>query len=360
MGRPWRLALAFAGAVGLSTAGDFLGPEACAPCHSSQYDRQARARHARALRPILESPLPTLLTGHSFDDRSGASLEYAAAPGGVAVTARKGGDQGSALLEWAFGAGAQGITPVGRFEGRYFEHRLSWYEEPKRLAVTFGHPARGYGDARSAVGLPQSDVVIYRCFHCHATGVERGFSGPDLTAMRPGVTCERCHGPGRSHAEAVRAGRPKEEVARAILNPGRFPGKAQVEMCGECHRLPEPGEVSPAPETLDPIAVRFQPIGLPEPFLPCLPRSPRGCPPARAGFLRRPVSRLPQDGRVRSLAVPAQQGAGLPPLPHAADFSGAVSQLYGSSYPDLLTAAQVDLLRGNPRSTGAQTAAVPE
>ena len=262
MGRPWPLALAFAGAVGLSTADDFLGPEACAPCHSSQYDRQARARHARALRPILESTLPTLLGGHSFADRGDAWLVYAAAPGGVAVTARKDGDQGFALLEWAFGAGSQGITPVGRYEGRYFEHRVSWYEEPKRLAVTFGHPSRGSGDARSALGLPQSDLVIYRCFHCHATGVERGSSGPDLAAMRPGVTCERCHGPGRTHAEAARAGRPKGEVARVILNPGRFPAKAQVEMCGECHRLPEPGEVSPAPEMLDPIAVRFQPIGL--------------------------------------------------------------------------------------------------
>ena len=239
----------------------FHRPEACGTCHASQYDRQARGRHARALRPNLESPLPALLTGHAFDERNAASLEYAAAPGGVAVTARKSGGQGSALLEWAFGAGAQGITPVGRFEGRYLEHRLSWYEEPKRFAVTFGHPAREYGGALSALGLPQSDVVIYRCFHCHATEVELGASGPNLRRSAPASPASVATAPDGPTREAARAGRPKAEVARAILNPGRFQGKSQVEMCGECHRMPEPGEISPAPEILEPIAVRFQPIG---------------------------------------------------------------------------------------------------
>jgi len=239
-----------------------LGPEACAPCHASQYDRQTATRHAAALRPILRSALPSLLVGHSFVDHGGASFEYTASPDGVAVTARRDDDQRSALLEWAFGAGKQGITPVGRFEGRYFEHRLSWYEEPKRLGVTFGHPVRQSGEARSALGLIQSPDVIYRCFRCHATGVEHGSSGPDLASMLPGVTCDRCHGPGRSHVEAVRANRPKQDVVRAILNPGRFPAKAQVEMCGECHRLTESDDDSPAPEMLDPIVVRFQPVGL--------------------------------------------------------------------------------------------------
>ncbi len=33
------------------------------------------------------------------------------------------------------------MTLVGRTDDHYFEHRLSWYAAPKRLALTFGHPA---------------------------------------------------------------------------------------------------------------------------------------------------------------------------------------------------------------------------
>jgi hypothetical protein len=250
----WRAALIVSCAANRIAAGDFLGPSGCAECHRDQYQRQIRSRHALALRPIRESPLPQLLVGLAWRERGDVTLEYEADPGGLRITARKNQERESALLEWAFGAGAQGITPVGRLDGPYFEHRLSWYRAPNRPALTFGHSTAPSPDPVSALGLPQSDAVIYRCFHCHSTGVN---SGPDLSAMIPGVTCERCHGPGRAHAEAARAARPTEH----ILNPGRFPAKAQVEMCGDCHRLPKPGDASPAPELEDPITVRFQPFG---------------------------------------------------------------------------------------------------
>ncbi|MBI3471870.1 MAG: hypothetical protein HY013_10990 [Candidatus Solibacter usitatus] len=252
--RAQRAAFVLSCAAHLLAAGGFLGPSGCTECHPGPYQRQVRSRHALALRPIRESPLAQLLVGRTWRERGDVTLEYQASPGGLGITAHKNQESASAVLEWAFGAGAQGITPVGRLDGRYFEHRFSWYRAPDRPALTFGHPAGPSPDPGSALGVAQSGEVIYRCFQCHATGVNRG---PDLSAMIPGVTCERCHGPGRAHAEAARAGKP----GRHILNPGRFPAKAQVEICGDCHRLPKPGDASPAPELEDPITVRFQPIG---------------------------------------------------------------------------------------------------
>jgi hypothetical protein len=195
----------------------FAGPQACAACHRAQYEKQTRSYHFQALRPIAESPIPDVPV--------------------------------PAPLLWAFGAGAQGVTPVGMLEDRYFEYRYSYYPAVRRFGLTFGHLANG-----TEPGILQSTRTITQCFNCHATGVMSGESGPNLADMRPGVTCERCHGPGRAHIAA--AGK------KPMLNPGRLAAKAQVQVCGECHRLPPPGLVSPEPELEDAISVRFAPIGL--------------------------------------------------------------------------------------------------
>ena len=233
---------------------NYIGSEACSKCHPGEYAREIRSRHARALRPILQSPVTNFLVNAA---RPADGLRYEQKPEGIVATAQRGSAQISARLEWAFGAGAQGITPVGRSGGRYFENRLSYYSAPGRLALTYGHPLRA-DNAPALLGVLQSDHAITSCFGCHATNVEWGAQAgndrPDMSSLQPGVQCERCHGPGRAHAEAATSG--------AIVNPGRFSAKAQVEICGQCHRLPEAGNNSPEPELEDPVNVRFAPFGL--------------------------------------------------------------------------------------------------
>jgi len=187
---------------------------------------------------------------------------YRAAPEGVVVEIGKGAEHFTALLEWTFGAGSKAYTPVGRIGDEYFEHRVSWYKESGRLGLTLGHSTAAPADARSAVGILESRQTMLRCFNCHATGVKKAATGPDLSRIRPGVTCERCHGAGADHAAAARSRRADAEVVRSILNPGRFSPKAVIEICGECHRLPQPGQDSLEPEVADPVTVRFQPVGL--------------------------------------------------------------------------------------------------
>src|SRR5205823_2739636 len=143
-----------------------------------------------------------------------------------------------------------GITAVGRTGDRYFEHRVSWYTKEDRAGLTIGHAAEPPSGA-AALGREQSAETIYRCFQCHATGVE---SGPDLSVLRAGVECERCHGPGELHA--------KSPSAASIINPGRRAARGLVEACGECHRLPTAGAESSEPERASPESIRFAPIGL--------------------------------------------------------------------------------------------------
>jgi hypothetical protein len=250
-----RLLLLAIPGVAAWAAGPYTGAETCSPCHRLLAARQRGSHHAQALRAIGGSVLAEVLTAQSVPD---GALRYEARGGTIAVTARANGAEGAGVLEWAFGAGAQGITPVGRAGGAYFEHRYSYYPQAGRVAPTFGHPARASGPL-ALLGMPQSARTIASCFGCHATGVDESAGLADIGRVEMGVRCERCHGPGKQHAEAANAGTP---TAGSIVNAGKFPAKAEVEFCGQCHRLPVAGAASPEPEIEDPVTVRFAPIGL--------------------------------------------------------------------------------------------------
>lgn len=251
-------ALILASTGSAAGSGPYVGSEASAPCHREEYDRQGQSRHAHALRPISQSPLSEVLLAAGLVD---GQVRYEARGKEILVTAGRNGEEAAGILEWAFGAGAQGITPVGHYGGRFFEHRLSYYSAARRLAPTFGHPERTATPA-SELGIPQSAHTIASCFKCHATGVEEGSDGPELSGMEPGVRCERCHGPGREHVTLAKARGPAAEIRHALLNPGRLNARAQIEVCGGCHRLPAPGAIDPEPEMANPVSVRFAPVGL--------------------------------------------------------------------------------------------------
>jgi hypothetical protein len=242
--------------VQMVCAADYVGRERCATCHKPEYEKQSASHHAQALSRIDGSLVAQALlkVGHSPDKR----IQYAPAASGIAAKVE--GLPDSAALEWAFGAGVQGSTPVGRLNGQYFEHQFSYYARIQGLATTFGHAAH-VSSPVAELGILQDNLTISRCFNCHSTGVPQSVSGPDLNGMLPGVQCERCHGPGSTHIQAAENGAPAEFISKQVVNPGRFPAKALIQICGQCHRLPEPDE-GDRPELGNPVNVRFAPVGL--------------------------------------------------------------------------------------------------
>ena len=261
------MALAAVLLYGLRALGSegYVGEKACAPCHPGQFATQSVSRHAQALRAVAQSPLPELLMARPLRERGGIRFEYELVPEGLAVSAARYQNDDSdvllekadAVLEWAFGAGSQGMTAVGRIDGRYFEHRISFFARRNLPAITLGHPIEPRHSARESLGLLQEDRVVSRCFGCHATGLERRGGRTDLSGIQPGIRCERCHGPGEAHVEAARKGDGDPRMQR-VENDAR----KSVEFCGQCHRLPEPVRFVAAPEKEDPLNVRFQPMGL--------------------------------------------------------------------------------------------------
>ncbi len=252
----WRLAALPLLVISSGWAAEYVGSQACASCHPSEFEKQSASHHAHALRPMEGSLIGAALlkSGQSPDGR----LRYEQRAGHILV--HEEGVSQPVILQWAFGAGAQGSTPVGILGDQFIEHRFSYYARLAGLAPTFGHAPR-VATPIAELGILQDKRTITSCFNCHATGVQRSNNEFSLASLRPGVQCERCHGPGSVHIQTAEHGGSKEEARKEVVNPGRLPAKAQIEVCGQCHRLPTP-ETGAEPELEDPVTVRFAPIGL--------------------------------------------------------------------------------------------------
>ena len=210
----------------------WIGSRACAGCHADLYRRQETSNHARSLRPSAEiKELKEGLPYSRLDRSSGATLTLHA---DLHLVAEKGSDRQAIKLEWAFGSGKKGITPVGRREnGAIVESRLSWYASGG-FGTTTGAGQRDPQSFYESLGRALTDREAQECFGCHTTGYLPGQPAPARQEM--GVRCERCHGPGANHARAM-----QEDPTRAdrqILHPGKLDAASQVQMCGVCHGRP--------------------------------------------------------------------------------------------------------------------------
>lgn len=112
-------------------------------------------------------------------------------------------------------------------QNKLYELPFAW------LKPTGSWAKQDYGDASDKVRR----TTTPRCLECHTTyfqhvpGTENEYK---RDSVMMGVTCERCHGPGREHVERHRA-RPGLEKGVAIVHPGRLTRERQVDLCAQCH-----------------------------------------------------------------------------------------------------------------------------
>jgi len=89
-------------------------------------------------------------------------------------------------------------------------------------------------------GSPHFDkVIIPRCLECHASYFD--WLPPPVNRYRKtslvlGITCEKCHGPGREHVARrhLKSGLPAG-TSEAITNPALLSRDRQIDICGLCH-----------------------------------------------------------------------------------------------------------------------------
>lgn len=215
---------------------EYVGAQACTSCHPGIYARQQASNHALSLRVAHDVSQLVSTAPFSVRDRvSGFTLELSGnATEGIRLTSNNASASSAAQLEWAFGSGTKGITPIGRTSsGKWVESRLTWYESLAGIDFTTGASKYDPKDALESLGRSLTQREVAECFGCHTTGFDETASTPKGDEL--GVRCERCHGPGSAHVAAATAGQP---IDSTIFNPVTLAGFAQTQMCGACHGRP--------------------------------------------------------------------------------------------------------------------------
>jgi tetratricopeptide (TPR) repeat protein len=140
-------------------------------------------------------------------------------------------------IDYGIGSGDRARSYLHRTAaGELLELPLTWYAE------NGGH--WGMSPAYDRPDHPGfSRRVTFRCMFCHNAypAVAPGSDDSDAAtrfsagALPEGIDCQRCHGPGREHMDAVRRGLAADVVRRAILNPAKLAPERQMEVCLQCH-----------------------------------------------------------------------------------------------------------------------------
>jgi predicted CXXCH cytochrome family protein len=218
----------------------YLQPGACAECHQKIAESYARTAMARTFGAVPAD----LKNGGLWHNASQEFFTVYARGGRSYVRRYQIGFDGNkttlfeARLDYWIGSGNHARSYISRTKtGALIELPITWYAEDG------GHWAMSPGyDRPDHAGF--SRRINYRCMSCHNSfvrsdphaGEDAGEESSRFADQLPkGIDCQRCHGPGQAHLEAVRRGAPADSVRSAIINPARLSHDRQMDVCLQCH-----------------------------------------------------------------------------------------------------------------------------
>lgn len=137
----------------------------------------------------------------------------------------------SERIDFVTGSAEKGQTYLYWRGSQLFQLPVSYWTE---LDAWVNSP--GFTDGVADFDRP----IVPRCLECHATyfdstaSVKAGNSYKK-TGVVLGISCERCHGPGRKHVELERLRSGLSEDVSLIVNPGRLSRDLEMDVCAQCH-----------------------------------------------------------------------------------------------------------------------------
>lgn len=241
----------------------FADESRCIECHE-QAESFHETGHAQTLRAVTQADSLKLLQQLAKERSDNVELKFDSEH--VTAIATQSGES-QVELNWCFGSGHHARTWTGTLTDSWgqtdmLEFRWTWYNSTGKFDLTPGQSERAAPGYFEHLGVLFDQPKTRRCFECHTTHVDFPGGGLDTTTMRPGVTCQACHGPRQAHVES------EGELTIPVWQSDR---EDAVNRCAVCHRRAsdmEPAEIKPD----NPDIARFQPVGLVQSA--CFRRSP--------------------------------------------------------------------------------------
>jgi tetratricopeptide (TPR) repeat protein len=222
---------------------DYVPPETCSGCHAEIAAGYAETGMAQAFYAATPEAMAHLGAETTFEHRkSGRVYEILQHDDAYFMRRHETGPGGSAInvfekrIDYVMGSGNHARTYIHQYpNGKLVEMPVGWYSENGGfLAMSPGFDASAHADFRRE--------IPFDCLGCHnGLSSVRGKTfkrseDPLLTGdLSGGIGCQRCHGPGRAHVEAVAKGADAAAIHAAIFNPARQNRDRQLEVCMQCH-----------------------------------------------------------------------------------------------------------------------------
>jgi tetratricopeptide (TPR) repeat protein len=207
----------------------YLGIESCAECHARRVALVKTTRHYLACTPATGVAAPGFTAGRGrYDTRvPGLRFEMTRSGDDFLATAVQATKQGEQRVSYKIGL-------VYGSANKRDEMYFTWQDDHiHHLPVAWLYPQDRWGDARETLEVGNAPPSCLECHNTWMTHVPEKPMRYRRDEVLLGVTCERCHGPGREHVEYHRQ-HPKDE-AHAILHPGTLSRDRLMDLCAQCH-----------------------------------------------------------------------------------------------------------------------------
>src|SRR5271168_1248370 len=234
----------------------YLGSQTCGGCHSEIYREYMRTGMGRSMSsassvsPALLQDLhvPAVYSNPRLDRhfdvtaRDGKLYESEYALDGSGRTIFRDEHQ----LEWIIGSGANGIGAIIRRGDYLFAAPLTLYTATKMWEMSPGYESTDIGFSRP---------ILTGCVFCHSSRSNPidGSAGrfENVVFSEEAIGCERCHGPGAAHINAVASGAMGKGGSVSIVNPARLTPDLANNICMKCHEIGDVRILKPGKEYKD-------------------------------------------------------------------------------------------------------------
>jgi hypothetical protein len=213
----------------------YVGDDACRSCHQDTVESFHRTAHYLTSRlPDRDSILGDFRPDNNLLKTSNPDLFFRmeAKGDGFFQTAVQGMPPYITSRTERFGlvvgSGGKGQTFLFWKRDLLFQLPVSYWKEVGWVN------SPGYRDGVVYFDRP----VIPRCLECHGTyfnSLAPPLNRYSRMGFVVGITCEKCHGPGRQHVQRFTSKSADIPSDPAILNPARFSRDRQMDLCAWCH-----------------------------------------------------------------------------------------------------------------------------
>ena len=218
----------------------YIGSTACGSCHAAIHESylatpmgrsSGRAGSGSFQEEMHASDFSHALSGVRYQiqkQREGFTLTFSQKqPAGAAEI------RGTQQLTHFIGSGSVGRSYLFSVMGFLFQAPVSYYARSRKWDLAPGYQHH-------------DDLFLMRpveseCLECHASrvqpvpGTQNGYR--EVPFLEGSISCERCHGPGKIHADGIASGR--HAAAKHIVNPATLEAPRRDSVCAQCHLLGE-------------------------------------------------------------------------------------------------------------------------